>query len=51
MIRKATILAAATLMSGTLAAPAGDQVHALPDAGPLPTPWYSGYLQTTAPSK
>ena len=32
------------LLLTTHAAPVGDRVQSLPDAGPLPTAWYSGYL-------
>lgn len=46
-----TTLLAAFLATAVLTAPAGDRVHTLPDAGPLPTPWYSGYLNTTSPTK
>lgn len=44
-------LLVAFLASVALAAPAADRVQILPDAGPLPTPWYSGYLNTTSPTK
>lgn len=46
-----SVIAISALLGLAFAAPAGDKVQALPDAGPLPTPWYSGYLQTTSPSK
>jgi len=35
---------AAALLALAAAAPAGDKVQYMPDAGPLPTDWYSGYL-------
>lgn len=38
------VLAVAALALTVSAAPQSDKVQALPDAGPLPTPWYSGYL-------
>ena len=37
-------LGAAVLFNLVAAAPKEDTVNGLPDAGPLPTPWYSGYL-------
>ena len=45
------LFSAAALVAVALAAPAGDRVQSLPDAGPLPSPWYSGYLQTTSATK
>jgi len=46
---KGTLLAA--LLGIALSAPASHRVQYLPEAGPLPSAWYSGYLNTTSPSK
>ncbi len=44
-------IALAALAGLSLSAPAGDRMNYLPDAGPLPTAWYTGYLNTTGSTK
>ena len=48
-MRKSLALLLATIGFTTLvkAAVVGDIVHSLPDVGPLPSTWYSGYLDIT----
>lgn len=41
----------ALLGAVVLGAPIADKVQYLPDAGPLPTAWYSGYLDVTVTKK
>ena len=50
MMQRVTSTAVASLLLASLtqAAPFGDQVQYLPDTGPLPTPWYSGYLNVSS---
>lgn len=43
--------ALALLLAPAFAAPIGHRVQALPDAGPLPSEWYSGYLTVTDTKK
>ena len=44
-------LTLALFLSVAHSAPSADQVQVLPDCGPLASPMYSGYLNTTSPSK
>lgn len=39
-----SVFSALSIISYVSAAPQADRVQALPDCGPLPSAWYSGYL-------